>query len=156
MGALALLLSAYAYTQGAHVKGFDNALKTGLSMLPALLLALIVVGMVNSLNLSSNIKTMLSNDTGIKGICLASLGGMLTPGNMFIAFPIASALLKVEAGIGSVVAYIIAWSTWQWLRIPFEISFLGWKFVLIKWCAILLLPVIGGVIAKQLFSWVNF
>ncbi len=156
MGVLAIGLSVYAYTKGSLPEGLNNALKLGSSVLPALLFAFIIVGMVNSLGLVNNVKSILGNDTGIKGIGIATLGGMLTPGSMFVAYPIAGTLLKSGAGIGSVVAYVVAWSTWQWLRIPFEFSFLGWKFVLVKWCCILILPVISGLTAKLLFSWVDF
>lgn len=156
MGILAIGLSAYAYTKDSLSEGLNNALKLGSNVLPALIFAFIIVGIINSLGLANNVKAILGNDSGIKGISIATLGGMLTPGSMFVAYPIAGTLLKSGANIGPVVAYITAWSTWQWLRIPFEFSFLGWKFVLIKWCCILVLPVIAGVSAKLLFSWVDF
>ncbi len=155
MGVLAIALSVYAYTKGSLSAGLSNALKLGGSVLPALVFAFVIVGMVNSLELVNNVKAILGNDTGIRGIVIATFGGMLTPGSMFVAYPIAGTLLKSGAGIGSVVAYVVAWSTWQWLRIPFEFSFLGWKFVLVKWCCILTLPIISGVTAKLLFSWVS-
>jgi uncharacterized membrane protein YraQ (UPF0718 family) len=156
MGILAMVLSIYAYNRDSLHEGLNNALKLGASVLPALIFAFIIVGMVNSLGLVNNVKSILGDDSGIKGIGVATLGGMLTPGSMFVAYPIAGTLLKSGAGIGSVVAYVVAWSTWQWLRIPFEFSFLGWKFVFVKWCCILVLPTIGGLTAKLLFSWVEF
>ena len=156
MGILAIGLSVYAYTKGSLPEGLNNALKLGSSVLPALLFAFVIVGMVNSLGLVNNVKSILGNDSGLKGIGIATLGGMLTPGSMFVAYPIAGTLLKSGAGISPVVAYVVAWSTWQWLRLPFEFSFLGWKFVFVKWCCILILPIIAGLIAKLLFSWVDF
>lgn len=156
MGVLALIITYISYTKGVHITGLNIALKTGLNLLPVLLYAIIIVGMANSLDLTNNIKSILGDDTGLKGIGIATLGGILTPGGPFVALPIAGTLLKSSAGIGSVVAYIIAWSTWEIMRIPFEVSFIGWKFVLVKWCSILILPVIGGLTAKFFFSWVNF
>lgn len=156
MGLLALFLTCFAYTKGVWAKGFIYAFNTGINALPALIFAFIIVGMINSLDPVDYIKSVLGNDTGIKGIGIATLGGMMTPGSMFVAFPVAGTMLKSGAGIGAVVSYILAWSLWQWLRIPFEVSFMGWKFVLIKWCSIVILPVVGGLIAKMLFSWVNF
>ena len=156
MGVLAIGLSVYAYTKGFFSEGLNNALKLGSNILPALVFAFIIVGMVNSIGLENNMKSIFGNDTGLKGIGIATLGGMLTPGSMFVAYPIAGTLLKSGAGIGPVVAYVVAWSTWQWLRCPFEFCFLGWKFVLVKWCCILVLPVIAGLIAKLLFSWIEF
>ncbi len=156
MGLLALCLSIYSYTRGVHINGLGNALKMGLNILPVLLFAFIIIGMINSLDLSDNIRKIFGNDTGIAGIATASLAGMLTPGGTFVALSVGGTLLKSGAGIGSVVAYIIAYSTWDLTRTPFEIGFMGWKYVLVKWCCILTLPVIGGLIAKLLFSWVKF
>lgn len=156
MGVLAIGISVYAYTQNLLLKGLSFAWKFGSSAFPALIFAFIIVGMVNSLGLANNVKSILGNDSGLKGIGIATLGGMLTPGSMFVAYPIAGTLLKSGAGISPVVAYVVAWSTWQWLRLPFEFSFLGWKFVFVKWCCILILPIIAGLIAKLLFSWVDF
>ncbi len=156
MGLLATSLSIYAYSKGVHLKGFGNALKMGLNLLPVLLFAFILIGMVNSLDLSNSIRKIFGNDTGIRGIATASLAGMMTPGGTFVALTVGGTLLKSGAGIGSVVAYIIAYSTWDITRTPIEIVFLGWKFVLVKWCCILILPMIGGLIAKLMFSWVNF
>jgi uncharacterized membrane protein YraQ (UPF0718 family) len=156
MGILAIALSIYAYSKGVHHKGLVNALKMGLNILPILLFAFIIIGMINSLDLRNNIQKIFGNDTGIAGISMASLAGMLTPGGTFVALSVGGALLKSGAGIGSVVAYIIAYSTWDLTRTPFEIGFLGWKFVLVKWCCILILPVVSGLTAKLLFSWVEF
>ena len=156
MGMLALFLTVYAYTKGIHITGLRIALKTGMDILPVLILAFIIIGMINSLNLAANVKTILGNEAGIKGIGIATLGGMLTPGGPFVALPMAGTLLKSGAGIGPVVAYIVAWSTWELMRTPFEVSFLGWKYVLVKWCCIIILPIVGGLTARLLFSWVNF
>ncbi|MCI1778991.1 MAG: permease [Bacteroidales bacterium] len=156
MGIAALALTLFSYSKGTCSEGFKSAFRTGVNVLPAILFAFIIIGMINSLNPGNRIISLLGEDSGIKGICIAAIGGMLTPGSSLVAYPVAGSLLQSGAGIGPVVAYVIAWSTWQWLRTPFELSFMGWKFVLVNWCSIIILPVIGGLIAKALFSWVHF
>ena len=156
MGVIAVILTVYSYLKGTHINGINNALRTGLDILPVLLLAFVIIGMVNSLGLANNVKAMLGNDAGIKGISIATLGGMLTPGGPFVALPLAGTLLKSGAGIGPVIAYITAWSTWELMRTPFEVSFLGWKFILVKWCCIFILPIISGLTAQLLFLWIKF
>lgn len=156
IGILAVALSIIAYTKGVHVSGFNDAYKTGIRVIPIILFAFIVIGMLNNLISKDAIKTIAGEEAGIKGIVLATLAGIITPGGTFVALPMAGTLLKFNAGIGSVVAYITAYSIFDITRLPIEISFLGWKFVLVKWCCVLIVPVIGGLIARQFFSWVNF
>ena len=156
MGIIALIFTIYSYVKGTYITGLNNALKTMLSILPVLILAFVIIGMVNSLGLANNVKAMLGSDAGIKGISIATLGGMLTPGGPFVALPLAGTLLKSGAGIGPVIAYITAWSTWEIMRTPFELSFLGWKYVLVKWSCIIILPIISGLTAQLLFSWIKF
>ncbi|MGD8780887.1 MAG: hypothetical protein PVH88_18215 [Ignavibacteria bacterium] len=156
MWIIALSLTAYTYSKGMHIDGFSNAIKLGIKIIPLCLAAILIVGMLSKLNLDSYIIKYFGNDSGISGIMLASLGGMLTPGGTFVALSMGSTLLKSGASIGSVIAYIIAYSTWDITRTPIEIGFLGWKYVIIKWCCILILPIIGGLTAKLLFSWVDF
>lgn len=156
IGAMALSLSIWAYTKGVHIAGFKSALKMGLSISPIMFFTFIIIGMVSSIDLSSGIQKTFGNDSGISGIVIASLAGMLTPGGTFVALSVGGTLIKSGAGISPVVAYMVAYSTWDLTRTPFEIGFMGWKYVLVKWCCILILPIIGGLIAKLLFSWVNF
>lgn len=156
IGILTVVLSIIAYTKGVHVSGFNDACKTGIRVIPIIFFAFIIIGMVNNLIPKDAISSVIGEETGIKGIFLATLAGIITPGGTFVALPVTGTLLKCNAGIGSVVAYITAYSIFDITRMPIEISFLGWKFVLIKWGSTLVIPVIGGLIARQLFSWVHF
>ena len=156
MGIIALAIFVYAYTKGVHLQGLENAQKTGLKTLPLLIIAFVIVGLVSSLDFSNNISTILGRESGIKGIGLGAIAGVLTPGGPFVAMPLASVLLKSDAGIGAVMSYFVAWATWEIMRTPFEVGFLGWKFILVKWCSIIILPLIAGLTARLLFSWVNF
>lgn len=156
MGVIALVLFIYSYTKGVHLQGLDSALKIGLKTLPLLIIAFAIVGLVSKLDFTQNVSAVLGNESGIKGIGMGALAGVLTPGGPFVAIPFASVLLKSGAGIGSVMSYFVAWATWEIMRTPFEIGFLGWKFMFVKWCTIIILPIIAGLTAKLLFSWVNF
>lgn len=156
VSAFALALTIYASIEGTLLEGLNLAMKAGLNVLPILICAFVIIGMFNTLETSELIKRNFGSEAGFRGIFNGTLAGMLTPGSPFIALPIASTLLKSGAGIGPTIAYFIAWTTWELLRTPIEIGFLGWRFVLVKWCSIIVLPLIGGLIAKACFSWVKF
>lgn len=155
-GTTAIILLIIGYSKGVCLQGLTEAFKTGLRILPLLFFAFIIIGMMNRLISKDIIKNLIGNDTGIKGIVLGAFAGIITPGGTFVALPLAGTLLKMNAGIGTVVAYVTAYSIFDITRTPIEIGFLGWKFVFIKWCCALITPIIAGVIAKLLFSWANF
>jgi len=155
MAIIAIAIFIYAYSKGAHWQGLDNAMKTGIKTLPLLIIAFVIVGLVSSLGISKDLSAVLGSESGFKGLGIGALAGALTPGGPFVALPMASVLLKSGAGIGAVMSYFVAWSTWELMRTPFEIGFLGWKFIIIKWCCIIILPIIAGLTAKLLFSWIS-
>jgi len=155
MGAIALAIFAYAFTKGVHLQGLNTALQTGLKTLPLLIVAFVIVGLVSALGLSKAIEQFFGAENSFKGISVGAIAGILTPGGPFVALPFTSIILKSGAGIGVAMSYFVAWATWELMRTPFEIGFLGWKFILIKWCSIIILPIIAGLTAKVLFSWVN-
>ena len=156
MGVIAGILLIFGYSKGVHLQGLKVAYKTGFRILPLLFFAFITIGMLNSLIPTDTIKNLVGNDTGIKGILIGTLAGIITPGGTFVALPFGGILLKSGAGIGTVIAYITAYSIFDITRTPIEIGFLGWKYILVKWCCVLILPIIGGLIARQLFSWTDF
>ena len=155
-GVIGVVLLIIAYSKGVCLHGLKDAYKTGLRIIPLLVFAFIIIGMMNNLISKEVIENLVGKDAGIKGIIMGTLAGIATPGGTFVALPFAGTLLKSNAGIGTVVAYVLAYSIFDITRTPIEIGFLGWKFVLIKWCCVLILPIVGGLIARQLFSWVNF
>lgn len=132
MGILCIILIIIAYNKNIHLPGFIEAYKTGIKVMPLIFCALIVHGMLNNLIPHDMIRNLAGEKTGIKGILLGALAGIITPGGTFVAFPFAGSLLKFGASIGAVVAYTTAYSIFDISRMPIEISFLGWKFVLIK------------------------
>ena len=90
------------------------------------------------------------------GIFLGCLLGGITPGPIYLALPIASGFLKGGAGIGAVIAYVLAWDTWPIRRLPLEVALIGWKFVLIKFILVLPLSLLAGFLANLFFSGVVF
>lgn len=71
----------------------------------------------------------LGKTAGIKAIFLGILMGAFPTGPLYIAFPIASALLKKGAKISSIIAFLSAWAC---IKIPqemVELQFLGLRFM---------------------------
>ncbi len=71
----------------------------------------------------------LGKSSGVKGILLAFLLGSLPTGPLYVAFPIAAAMLQKGAKVSSIVIFLSAWAC---IKIPqemVELQFLGLKFM---------------------------
>lgn len=134
------------------LKGMKGGFNFFLKIVPLILLAFFVAEMIHLIIPNELFMRWMGTGTGLKGIFIGSLAGMLTPGGPFISFPIAASIYKSGAGIGPMVAYITAWCLLSVTRLPYEIAFVGLKFTLIRAGSSLIFPVIIGAFAQNLFS----
>ena len=149
---LIVYVIAYLRKPSAAIEGLKVGGNSLLKVLPLILVAFALGGLLQVLIPSGFFSKWLGPQSGFKGILLGSLLGGITPGPMYLAFPAASGLLKGGASIGTVISYIIAWDTWQIRRLPLEVALIGWKFVLIRFAIALPLSVLAGLLANLVFS----
>jgi uncharacterized membrane protein YraQ (UPF0718 family) len=154
MGILALATLIVAYFMGEHLPltGLKSGGKMFLGILPLLVFAFIIAGMIQVLVPREFVIKYLGAESGFKGIMIGCVAGALTPGGPFISFPIVASIWKAGAGIGTVVAFVTAWSLWAVGRLPYEISLIGPKFALIRFASTLVFPPLAGIIAQTFFS----
>ena len=150
--AVSLLATGYFRGEGQHITGIRSALGMTLEILPLLIFALIIAGMVQVLLSHEVVAKWVGAESGIKGILIGSLAGGLCPGGPFVSLPIAAGLLRSGAGIGTMVAFITGWSIWAVSRLPMEVGILGWKFTLIRLASTALFPPVAGIIAQIIFG----
>ncbi len=157
MGVIAVALLIFAYFKGGneHILGLKSAWSLLLQILPLLIFAFIIAGVIQYLIPSETIAKWVGAESGLCGIFIGTAVGGLTPGGPYIAMPIAAGLLQAGAGIGTMVAFMTGWSLWAFTRLPLEIGIMGWKFTAIRFACTLLLPVVAGLIANLLFSKVD-
>jgi len=151
---VAIVLVVVAYLQGdnLHLLGLKTAVKMFWQIIPILIAAFIIAGMVQALIPREFIIRWLGKEAGFKGILFGTLAGGLTPGGPFVSFPIIASIYKSGAGIGTVVAYITAWSLVAVGRLPYEISLISPKFAAIRLACTFFFPPIAGLIAQFFFS----
>ncbi|MGB7062324.1 MAG: permease [Candidatus Zixiibacteriota bacterium] len=150
--ALVLLLVAYLQGDNLHILGLKKGGNMLVQVLPLLIAAFLIAGMVQVLVPKELIARWLGPESGLKGILLGSLAGGLTPGGPVVNFPIVASIYKAGAGIGTVVAYVTAWSLVSVVRFPLEVSLISPKFAFIRLACTFFFPPIAGVIAWLLFS----
>ena len=153
--AVALLYIAYQRGSGEHVVGLKSAGNLLVQILPLLIFAFIVAGMIRVLIPQELISKWVGAESGFRGILIGSVLGGIMPGGPYVSMPIIAGLLRTGAGIGTMVALITSWSLIAIARLPMEVGILGWKFSLIRLACVFFFPPIAGLIASKLFSSVE-
>jgi len=153
--ALALLFIGYQKGGGEHILGLKSAGNILLQIAPLLICAFIVAGMIQILVPQELISKWVGAESGLKGLLIGTIVGGFTPGGPYVSLPIAAGLLRAGASIGTMVAFMTAWSLLAFSRLPLEIGLLGWQFTLIRLACTFFFPPIAGLIANTLFSRVS-
>jgi len=149
--AAVLLYVGYSRGKGEHIAGLKAAFSILWQILPMLVLAFIVAGMVQVLLPKELIGKWIGADSGMRGILLGTLAGGVTPGGPYVSLPLVAGFFSAGAGIGTMVAYITAWSTYAVARLPLEVGILGWRFTLIRLSCTFFMPPLAGLLAHMMF-----
>jgi uncharacterized protein len=154
MGALAaiLLIVGYYQGQGQHIIGLKAGLNMTVEILPLLIFAFIVAGMIQVILPQQLVLKWVGVESGMRGIIIGTIAGGFTPGGPYVSLPIIAGLLRSGASIGTMVAFLTGWSLLAVARLPMEVGILGWKFTLIRLASTFFFPPIAGFIAQSLFS----
>ena len=134
------------------LKGTGSGLKLFVEILPMLLFALILAGLIQALIPKETINRWVGKGSGLKGILIGCLAGSIVPGGPYTSFPIVAGLVKTGASIGTIVSFITAWSLWAITRLPIEIGIVGLRITLIRLASTFIFPPIAGIIAQALFG----
>ena len=94
--------------------------------------------------------------SGLTGLLIATLAGILFPAGPFTIFPLAAAFLVAGADRGAAVAFISAWLLLGMTRaVIWEMPFFGMPFVAWRSLMALPMPVLAGLMARATpLSWV--
>jgi len=154
MAIAALVAFILAYNQGQEVAtgGVKNGLNLFLAVLPLLFFALLLAGLIQVLLPQEVISKWIGKESGFRGILLGCIAGGLSPGGPYVNFPIVAMLYRTGASIGTIVAFLTAWSLWAVARLPMEIGFVGVKITVARLLSTLIFPPLAGLIANLLFS----
>ncbi|HZD54722.1 MAG TPA: permease [Candidatus Aquicultoraceae bacterium] len=150
--AAALLLLGYLRGRGEHLLGMASAFRMVVEIVPLLLFAFLVAGMVQVLLPRDLIARWVGAESGFRGILIGTVAGGLSPGGPYVSLPIVAGLLRAGAGVGTMVAFLTGWSLWAVARLPMEVGILGWKFTFIRLASTFFFPPVAGLLAHLLFG----
>lgn len=118
-------------------------------MLPKVLAGCLIAAFLTVLLPREVIGRWLGTDSGVKGILIATVAGIVLPGGPFTIFPIAGALITVGADVSAAIALITSWTLLGINRaVVWEMPFFGIEFVGWRTLMALPLPVIAGLSAR--------
>lgn len=154
MGVLAITLLAIGYFKGGgeHLTGLKTAVGMTWQIIPLLVFAFIIAGMVQVLIPRELLNQWVGAESGFRGIIVGSIAGGLSPGGPYVSLPIAAGFLQAGAGVGTMVAYLTGWSLYAVGRLPMEVGILGWKLTVARLLSTLIFPPLAGLIANAFFS----
>jgi uncharacterized membrane protein YraQ (UPF0718 family) len=152
---VAVLLVILAWNQGGVELAWEGVLSGGsilISVIPLLIAAFLTAGLIQSLVSRELVSRWLGASSGWRGLFLACLGGALIPGGPYVYYPIAGALLNTGAGLGVLMAFILAKNLWSVSRIPMELALLGPDLTFIRYAITFAIPPLLGFLAETLFG----
>jgi uncharacterized membrane protein YraQ (UPF0718 family) len=143
----------------AHWRGGGELVTTGLgdgfALLlrfgPVIVVSFLAAGFAETLIPGEWIRSALGEESGVKGIVIASGAGMLTPSGPFVSMPIAAVMIRSGVGAGPVVAFLTGWSLLALHRfVAWEVPVLGFRIAALRYGICLVVPVLAGLVARSL------
>lgn len=106
-------------------KSFEN-------IMPQFLSILVIIGIMLAILTPEQISKIIGNESGWRGVLIASIIGAITLVPGFVAFPLAAALLKSGAGYMQIAAFISTLMMVGIVTIPIEMKYFGKKASLLR------------------------
>jgi len=119
-------------------------------ILPAVM---VIMGLFTVWISRDTIEKYLGKASGIKGLFLSILFGALPTGPLYVAFPVAAALVKKGARISNIIVFLSAWAC---IKIPqemVELQFLGLNFMASRLILTILFVSLIGVTIEHIIEW---
>jgi uncharacterized membrane protein YraQ (UPF0718 family) len=145
--AAAIVLAAIAYLKdpGLPLIGARNGLSFLWFVIPRLIPALIVAGLIQVLIPQEVVSRHFGRQAGIRALVIATIAGAITPGGPMVSVPFMVAAGHSGAGLPALVAYMTSWSLFGLQRIiAWEAPLMGWKFVITRVVSTIAFPVLAG------------
>jgi uncharacterized membrane protein YraQ (UPF0718 family) len=150
IGALVILMTVFALAQGgpSHaLEGYRQGAELALSVLPQVALGFALAGLISVVIPPELIARWIGEGSGIQGLLIGTVAGVLTPGGPFLQFPLVASLARGGAGVGPLAAYLTAWSLIGLNRaIVWELPLLGGSFMVARYSISLAFPILIGLL----------
>ncbi len=157
VGVITAVLLAIVHAKGGNSgQAAYEGLTTLAKVLPVLAFALVAASCLVYLVPTEFVVKWLGKDSGAKGIFIGSVVGMIVPpGGPIVVYAIAAGLIKAGASFAVMVAFVTAYNLLAVHRFPFELTMVGWKFLVLRSVSVLLLAPLAGFLAAGVAAFFN-
>jgi len=145
----AVILVIFPYKSASVLTVSKNYFLELIMILPALM---IIIGLFSVWIPKEFVVKHMGKSSGIKGMAIAFVLGMLPTGPLYIAFPMAVALLKKGAKISNIIIFISAWACIKLPQELVEIQFLGINFTLLRLALTLVFVILMGIVIEKIIE----
>ena len=120
-----------------------------IDILPKVLAACLIASFVAVLMPRAAVQRWVGAESGVLGILIATLAGVICPGGPITIFPVAAAFVAIGADVGAAIAFITSWTLLGYARIlVWELPFFGGEFVIWRVLISIPLPVFAGLLTR--------
>jgi uncharacterized membrane protein YraQ (UPF0718 family) len=112
----------------------------------------VLMGLMDVWIPKKKIQKWLGKDSGLKGGFLSVVLGTLPTGPLYVAFPMAAALIRKGASITNIVLFLGSWAALKIPQLMVEIKFLGLSFAAARFVLTLAALTVTGLIMKSLLD----
>ena len=130
--AVGLLILSFLKDKKKTKMALKKAWKSFENILPQFLSILIIIGIMLAVLSPATISKLIGQQSGWIGMIVASIIGSITLIPGFVAFPLASALLKSGAGFMQIAVFISTLMMVGIVTIPMEIKYFGKKATILR------------------------
>lgn len=122
-----------------------------LALFPRILAAVAVAGLVQAIVPREKLGALLGRESGVRGLAIAALAGMVTPGGPFASFTFMVMLRDSGIDRGALVAYATGWALLGIQRIlVWDIPMMGPDFTILRFAVSAPLPILAGLLARRI------
>ena len=151
--AAAVTVAAYLRDPSLPGVGFRAGGQLLLDVLPRLVAALILTGMIQAMISPEWISRWLGQGSSHRGIFAGFVAGILTPGGPLVSFPIMVVFYKGGASLSVLVTYMTSWSLFGFQRVlAWELPFMGTRFLLARVLPTLMFPILAGYLVRFIYD----
>lgn len=147
IAAAAILLALYPENRTASFQASYNLFMEFILILPAVM---VLMGLFSVWVRKENVVKYLGHASGIKGLIIALIMGMTPTGPLYIAFPMASMLLKKGARVANIIIFLSAWACIKLPQELVEIRFMGIKFMVLRLSFTIIMVIMMGLFIEKI------
>ncbi len=136
---------------GSHVQGLRSGGRMFVNLLPLLLLAFVLAGLIQVALPPELIHSWLGEEAGLRGVVVGVFAGSLIMGGPYAAFPVIAGIYNAGAGMATAVAMISGWALLGITQFLMGLAFIGIRFTLVRTGLVLFLPFLAGIAAHIWF-----